>query len=177
MQDASVRSSDDDFSLFKRHMEKHLAARIILESKISHLLTSLPTGIHELLPPDKTLDLNEFITDYVASSQLAVLPCAEAVSPESVEGLRSIDNAVGISYISNVVERDPSQKAGVSILLSLFSERIQMENQLIHNIIHAKHLQSTAKQSVSMSTSHRASLLSGALSAPSAGPKDRPFRH
>ncbi len=121
---------------FRQNLDTHLSARIELESFISEILVqlSLYPHSHTIHPSQYALilELNVLLTDYVANSQLVILPCVQDLQPSVLHehNEHAIDNAVGMSYISNIVSEVPHLKSASSILLRLFADRLQMENEI-----------------------------------------------
>ncbi len=135
-----IDRSSDELNMFTKHLEAHLTARLYLESSISKVLQALSPHPQNTMSSDHVSlvsDLNIMLTDYVANSQLVILPFAQNLRPQAMsteEKESAIDNAVGISYISNVVSTLENSTTACSIFLSLFADRLQIENQLFQSL-------------------------------------------
>ncbi len=133
--------SSEELKSFSTTLNKHLAARIRLESSISDLLLDLSAHPLNTTIADEQIPLieklNTELTDYVANSQLALMPCVQDLQPLALpprEEQATLDNAVGISYMSNVVASMPHSTTACSVLLSLFADRLQLENQVFQSL-------------------------------------------
>jgi hypothetical protein len=126
-----------DVSLLTDYLRKHFSSRIELELLISRLISA--NGLDNdgsynkliELNTEHMLKINEFITDYVTSCNFAIFPAIEQIAPQVLEALNEADRniAIGISFLTNIVARDPT-KTSFSILLSLYSDWIALENEL-----------------------------------------------
>lgn len=133
MSHSMSHEQEDDLSVFKRHLEHHLDSRMKIESQISDLLSNMYPQFER---KDLLIALNELMTDYVAHSQLVIFPCSQELQKEAAQDLEeeSLDNAVGLSYLSSIVANDPSSRTAYSVLLNLFADRLQMENVLFSRL-------------------------------------------
>ncbi len=138
MPDLTLRSSGNERDVFTKHLETHLTARIDLEFLISNVLQALSKNPHKITADQEDIvsELNAVLTDYVTNSQLVVIPSTQKLIPKAMSKIEeiAIDNAVGISYISNVVSGLPQSTVAFSILLYLFADRLQIENSLLKEL-------------------------------------------